>query len=303
MRIHKKRIKNRTKQLKSDLFLFLLLTLCGLFIVQKSEELKSIASLTLLHPQVMESDEFRDQQLSDETIAWLQEKAVEFETDFALLLTVCMLEEEFILQYIPDTDYTLEDFQADLKKWQQKEEAFALLYESYQMIWNDLVYFPVPDSTLNADASFSYSDSWMAERSYGGNRSHEGTDIMAGINEQELYPILSMTSGVVENIGWLEKGGYRIGIRSPGGAYFYYAHLSSYGPDISEGSEITAGQLIGWMGSTGYGPEGTDDQFDVHLHLGIYITTPELSELSINPYYVLRSLDNSRLKYAYGADD
>ena len=43
---------------------------------------------------------------------------------------------------------------------------------------------------------------------------HEGCDIMAGNNERGYFPIVSMTDGVVERIGWLEKGGYRIGIRS-----------------------------------------------------------------------------------------
>ena len=35
----------------------------------------------------------------------------------------------------------------------------------------------------------------------------------------------------------LEKGGYRIGITAPSGAYFYYAHLDSYG-SYQEGDEV-----------------------------------------------------------------
>ncbi len=43
-------------------------------------------------------------------------------------------------------------------------------------------------------------------------RGHEGIDIMALKNQRGLYPVLSMTDGVITNLGWLEQGGYRIGI-------------------------------------------------------------------------------------------
>ena len=52
-----------------------------------------------------------------------------------------------------------------------------------------------------------------------------------------------------------------------------------------------AGQILGRMGDTGYGPEGTTGQFAVHLHLGIYIQTKRTEELSVNPYWILRYLE------------
>ena len=52
----------------------------------------------------------------------------------------------------------------------------------------------------------SLINSWMKDRSYGGARGHEGTDLMASVNKRGLYPIVSMTDGVVTNLGWLEKG-------------------------------------------------------------------------------------------------
>ena len=83
-----------------------------------------------------------------------------------------------------------------------------------------------------------------------------------------------MTDGVIEKIGWLEMGGWRIGVRAPGGAYLYYAHLYDYAGDFKEGDRVKAGELIGYMGDTGYGKtEGTRGNFDVHLHVGIYIKT------------------------------
>lgn len=102
-----------------------------------------------------------------------------------------------------------------------------------------------------------------------------------------------MTDGYVENIGWLNLGGWRIGVRSPSGGYFYYAHLSDYARDFQPGEQIRAGELLGFMGDTGYGPEGTQGLFPVHLHLGIYFTSEEGKEISVNPYPLLRILDNA----------
>ena len=48
------------------------------------------------------------------------------------------------------------------------------------------------------------------------------------VSQSGFYPVISMTDGKIEKIGWLSLGGYRIGIRSPHGGYFYYAHLASY---------------------------------------------------------------------------
>ena len=68
----------------------------------------------------------------------------------------------------------------------------------------------------------NYSDSWNKARNFGGDRHHEGTDIMSGTVSKKRgeIPVLSMSDGVVEQIGWLKLGGYRVGIRSPKGVYF-----------------------------------------------------------------------------------
>lgn len=166
-----------------------------------------------------------------------------------------------------------------------------------QNVEKEVSYFPIPESTVDKSLKTSYTDSWMMERKYKGTTGHEGTDIMASINERGIYPVVSMTDGTVTNLGWLEKGGYRIGITSESGTYYYYAHLDSYA-GISEGEQVIAGELLGYMGDSGYGPEGTKGKFAVHLHVGIY-SYKDGEEISVNPYYVLRSLENKKLKYAY----
>lgn len=173
--------------------------------------------------------------------------------------------------------------------------------DPYDVVRKDMVYFPVPESTYDTDGyGVSYVDSWMADRSYGGQRSHEGCDIMAAIDKRGHYPIVSISDGYVEKMGWLKLGGYRIGIRSPRGVYFYYAHLSDYAPDLEVGDEIKAGELLGFMGDTGYGDvEGTTGNFPVHLHLGIYLNDENGEEQVYNPYPFLQELESKKLKFSY----
>ena len=105
-----------------------------------------------------------------------------------------------------------------------------------------------------------------------------------------LFKFKPKNSDTEYGIGWLPLGGYRIGVRSVSGGYFYYAHLSSYEEAISLGKRVSAGDILGFMGNTGYGEEGTSGMFPVHLHLGIYIRTMEGQEISVNPYPVLQCL-------------
>ncbi|MNP66451.1 L-Ala--D-Glu endopeptidase precursor [compost metagenome] len=72
-------------------------------------------------------------------------------------------------------------------------------------------------------------------------------------------------------------------MRVDGSNAFYYAHLSRYAEGIGPGSKVTKGQLIGYVGSTGYGPEGTSGLFLPHLHVGIYQTSP-WKALNAYPY-------------------
>lgn len=187
------------------------------------------------------------------------------------------------------------------------DEYLKLLYRYYPQdiqeiasiesaIWADLQYFPVPlPEALEIDTSFE--NSWMFARSFGGERGHEGTDIMASVNERGRYPVVSMTDGVIEKIGWLTLGGYRVGIRSPSGGYYYYAHLYDYAKDFQEGDTVKAGELLGFMGDSGYGEEGTTGQFAVHLHVGVYVNDREGGEMSLNPYWMLKWLEPQRIYF------
>lgn len=177
-----------------------------------------------------------------------------------------------------------------------KKDRYLQIKKYYEAIWKDLQYFPVAVKNIN---EINYENSWMEERAYGGQRHHEGTDLFGNISIAGYYPVISITDGTVEQKGWLPLGGYRIGIRSASGGYFYYAHLSSYGKTFFPGETVHAGDIIGFMGNTGYGKEGTSGKFPVHLHVGIYITSPEGQEISVNPYQILQCLRKKIRKYSY----
>lgn len=172
-----------------------------------------------------------------------------------------------------------------------KNESFIELKGYYNSILRDITYFPIPFK-MDGTTYVTFKDSWSSYRSYGGNRRHEGTDLMPEENLSGVYPVRSITKGIVEKKGWLEQGGYRIGIRSTSGGYYYYAHLDSYIEGLDIGDNVNAGQILGYMGDSGYGVEGTRGEFLVHLHLGIYVDSP-LGETSINPYCILQYLQKA----------
>ena len=171
-------------------------------------------------------------------------------------------------------------------------DEFSYYMNLQETLFCELRCFPV---VKEGDAyPVSFENTWGAERTYGGERSHEGCDLMASENERGKYKVCSMTDGTVKNIGWLEQGGWRIGILSDAGIYYYYAHLDSYEKAFEVGESVVAGQILGRMGDSGYGKEpGTKGKFDVHLHVGIYVKDRMQKERSINPYWYLKQLEIS----------
>lgn len=244
-----------------------------------------------LGPYTWESDSFRAMQLGDVTA---RRKTIDFDT-----LTTLMIEHDYDLTDVEEESASnrllLAARPADYRK----------LKQAYETVLGDLKYFPIPASSVRDTPDVVFENGWMEGRSYGTDgegkgRHHEGCDIMGGKMPRGYYPVVSVSDGTVERVGWLEMGGWRIGIRSPNGAYLYYAHLYDYAREFKEGDQVKAGELLGYMGDTGYGKtEGTTGNFDVHLHFGIYIRTDHKEEMSVNPYWILKYLEKRRLTFTY----
>lgn len=114
-------------------------------------------------------------------------------------------------------------------------------------------------------------DDFGASRSYGYRRRHLGHDLMGSVGT----PVVAVESGYAEAVGWNQYGGWRIGIRSfDGQRYYYYAHLRRDHPylDMYPGKIVNAGEVIGYLGMTGYSAKENVNNIDTpHLHYGLQI--------------------------------
>ena len=90
---------------------------------------------------------------------------------------------------------------------------------------------------------------------------HHGQDIFAALGA----PVLAVADGTLFSIGWNDLGGYRLWLEDTEGNEFYYAHLSAFSTLAVEGAQVKAGDVIGFVGSTG-DAEGTP----YHLHFEIH---------------------------------
>ena len=89
-----------------------------------------------------------------------------------------------------------------------------------------------------------------------GNAGHRGTDIPA----PEGTPILAAHSGTVMVSGWNDSYGNQVLLDNGAGLSTRYAHMTATA--VTAGETVTAGQVIGYVGSTG-------DSTGNHLHFEV----------------------------------
>ncbi len=191
---------------------------------------------------------------------------------------------------------------------------YAYYYEAYQAALGGLVgsfsievdgekktqYGLKAFSPIAAGYGYSHCDDFGVSRSFGFQRKHMGNDLMGSLGT----PIVAVEGGVIEVMGWNRYGGWRIGIRSfDNKRYYYYAHLQKDHPfaeGLQEGDLVQAGDLIGFMGRTGYADkENVNNIETVHLHFGMELVFDESqkecnSEIWIDVYDIVRLLSSHR---------
>ena len=155
-------------------------------------------------------------------------------------------------------------------------------------------------SPIAAGFRYSHCSDFGVGRSFGFQRKHLGNDLMGALGT----PIVAVEGGIVEALGWNRYGGWRVGIRSfDSKRYYYYAHLKKdtpYAPGLAVGQIVQAGDLIGYMGRTGYSDQENVNNIEaVHLHFGLQLIFDEsqkecLSEIWINVYDIVRLLNQHR---------
>lgn len=137
--------------------------------------------------------------------------------------------------------------------------------------------------------TFPYTDcdDFGVRRTYGYSRPHLGHDLMAATGT----PVIAVESGVVEALGWNQYGGWRIGIRSfDSKRYYYYAHLRQnrpYADGLAVGQTVKAGDVIGYVGRTGYSAKENVNNIKVsHLHFGLELIFDESQKECNNEIWV-----------------
>lgn len=114
-------------------------------------------------------------------------------------------------------------------------------------------------------------------------RPHQGNDLLAARGT----PVRSVGPGRVLARGWSPYGGWFILVELAGTGYAaYYSHLDRYAPEVRVGQRVREGQVLGYVGNTGYGPPGTRGKFWPHLHFELRRQGGHPGP--VNPYPYLR---------------
>jgi murein DD-endopeptidase MepM/ murein hydrolase activator NlpD len=125
------------------------------------------------------------------------------------------------------------------------------------------------------DGFTTFSDTWGAPRS--GGRTHEGVDMMA----ERWTHIVAIESGTIYQLKVGGLGGRTIWLHSDSGDSYYYAHLEAWADGLHKGQRVEAGELIGYVGTSGNAPDWLP-----HLHFEFH---PDHGA-AVNPYPLVKSL-------------
>lgn len=206
---------------------------------------------------------------------------------------------EKLANELTNGETTLDELTKDMEYYEYYLEAYEAVLggmvgeyeieqatESGNKVWKK-VYGLKAFSPIAKGFPYNDYDDFGSSRSYGYKRQHLGHDMMGQIGT----PIIAIESGYVEAIGWNQYGGWRIGIRSfDKKRYYYYAHLRQnypYALNLEEGSIVTAGDVIGYMGHTGYSTvENTNNIDTVHLHWGLQLIFDESQKEGNNEIWI-----------------
>lgn len=217
---------------------------------------------------------------------------------------------------------TMDELTKDMKHYSYYYEAFdAILHEfigeyevevpeagtetkTYTKKYGVKAFLPIAKNY-----SFSHYDDFGNARSYGFKRVHLGNDLMGAIGT----PIIAVESGTIEALGWNQYGGWRIGIRSfDKKRYYYYAHLRKdhpYVKNLQIGQIVKAGDVIGYLGMTGYSTKENVNNINVpHLHFGMQLIFDECqkdgnNQIWIDVYQIIEFLRKNKSEVQKDSSD
>jgi len=112
---------------------------------------------------------------------------------------------------------------------------------------------PRLDDVLSVVAPFPvaglawWQNDWHAYRCCPYPHLHQGLDLFA----PRGTPVVAAADGIVSQRVNGPISGMAIEITDAGRTQYFYAHLSGFGPDISLGTHVYLGQVVGYVGNTG----------------------------------------------------
>ena len=210
-----------------------------------------------------------------------------------------------IAEKLLDGSQTVEEMTKDMEYYSYYREAYGAVLDGmvgeFQYVHpKKKVYGLKAYSPIAKEFPYSDYDDFGVSRSYGYKRNHLGHDMMGQVGT----PVIAVESGYVSALGWNQYGGWRIGISSfDGRRYYYYAHLRQnrpYAEGLKEGAVVQAGDVIGYIGRTGYSTEENTNNIDeYHLHFGLQLIFDESqregnNEIWVSCYELTRFLSQNR---------
>jgi murein DD-endopeptidase MepM/ murein hydrolase activator NlpD len=132
-----------------------------------------------------------------------------------------------------------------------------------------------------------YGDTWGAPR--GNGRRHEGVDLLA----HEGKYVYAVVDGTLTRRWWDQPGrlagnAWFLTSADGSGTYYFYAHLADFAPGLEAGSRVEAGEIIGFVGSTG-------NSAAPHLHFEIHPNGGP----AVSPYQTVRAVGGCKTGTGY----
>ncbi|WFU01607.1 M23 family metallopeptidase [Rhizobium sp. CB3171] len=149
-----------------------------------------------------------------------------------------------------------------------------------------LTHRPVPNGTLGDGFA------WRIHPILGVRKFHNGVDFRAPMGS----PIMAAGDGTVEKISWETGYGKYVRIRHDGGYETTYAHISSTPSDLHVGERVTQGQVIAYVGSTGY---STGPHLYYELRVNGRYENPLTAQLPAGTNLTGKSLDSLRSQVSH----